>query len=741
MVRTFVSQAGLSRMGRWAAGLAALAGACLSTSCGGGGVAAARQMVLVEFLFVDRALVPAAPTGAEALPRNAQLLMKFSELVDPATVNLQSIQIRFNSSDTPQGSFSVDGSQVRFDPTVTNQGQPNPFGFEPVTQYTVFIPSFEDQQTFNNQFGVVRNRGDDPNQSTFRTTFETGAGYLRELVPPQVLSVFFEPEPELLTGNIPGNGRMGIVFSEPMDPATFIAGPALLQPPPLPPVPASTTIDVRYDAGVQINIDNLAAGRAIPGIFQPDSSATIYYFLPTFSFGSAKLVFYLQCFQGLRDLSGNLLVNPRTFGTFTCDGLGATTGGTLDEGFVNTIDADLRPGVTDALWGTQTLNTLEGQPVSSREMRVFGYREAGQVPNSGRGQYAAIPDPLTGAALNAVLNNINPPTKDGRRVMLAFSDDELGASGTITAVKWGPDSNATFAALYQNIYLRMGYQANDSMNLATSFSGNYQGSALTVFNGNYSVAQAANVGDTPGEPVFAHVGGYNENPGCQVGGWNLPLFTATGFVSWPTLTTFFDWDPGDIQTPGDSIFLFDMSVPEGDTWQQFRAWFGVTFPCSGVLIGGYPQRRLYSTYEDDAPNPTANFAAGILNPEPTLYDTAFVVTKRVSLAQTKFYTYPGFSAQAFGGQTFGDLSNYKAAQLTPSVQAGGASVEIFYQGADAVETDRVTINQAAPFTGWTKKIDDCDGMRCLRWQINLISNLISNATAKLTRVIVPLTSN
>ena len=115
--------------------------------------------------------------------------------------------------------------------------------------------------------------------------------------------------------------------------------------------------------------------------------------------------------------------------------------------------------------------------MSSRNAYTFGYKEArpSGAPNAGRGQYAAIPDPLTGAALNQFVPNINPPTDQGRRVMLAFHDFELGSGGTITAALWGPDSNATFAALYQNLYLRMGFQATASMNLATSFSGNYSG--------------------------------------------------------------------------------------------------------------------------------------------------------------------------------------------------------------------------------------------------------------------------
>jgi|GEM_PF-2128994 len=723
----------ISRLSALAAGVAVLAGATLSTSCGGGGYAA-REMVLVEFLFVDRALNPTAPTGAQSLPRNAQLLMKFSEQVNASTVTNQTIQIRYSSTLIPTGSFSVNGSQVRFDPTVTNQGQPNPKGFDSVTQYTVFIPSFLDDQGDAQLSGVIENRDGDPNTTTFRTAFETGAGFLRELEPPTVLSVFFIPDPEPLTGNIRGNGQMVFQFSEAMDEASFILGPPFL------PVSLLTTVDVRYDSAEQINIDNLVAGSAIPGYFTFDPSLTQAIFNPTFSFGAQQLVFYAQVFQGVKDLSGNLLKNPRTFGNFKVDGFGSATGKVLDEAFVNTTDRD---GLaTDADWGSTTTGVLIGQPVSSRQALIFGYLEAGNSPNSGRGQYAPLVDPLTGAALNQFVANISPPTNLGRRVMLAFEDTEIGANGSITAAGWGPDSNATFAALYQNIYLRMGYQATDSLSLSTSFSSNYaSGQGTVLYNGNYAVTQKASVGNTVGQPAFAHVGGYAENPGCQVGGtWNLPLFSATGFTAWPALTTFFEWDQGSNSVNNDSILLFDMSVPEGDTWQQFRAWFGVTFPCSGVLIGGYPQRRLYSTYEEDAANPTANVNAGVLNPEPTVYDTSFTVTKRVSLAQSLFYTFPGFASQAGGGNTFGDLTNYLPVQLTPTIQGGGAIVTILFQGADIVELDRRTINLAGDWQDWTNDINDCDGLKCLRWRISLISNLISNARAKLNRVLVPMTS-
>lgn len=723
----------ISRAGGFAAGLAALTGACLSTSCGGGGTQSARQMALVEFLYVDRGLTPTAATGTTSLPRNAQLLLKFSEEIDPLSVTNQTIQIRSGAGLVPQGSFSVNGSQVRFDPTVTALGQPNPFGLDPKVQYTVYIPSYLDQLS-DHQIGVVQNRDADPNTTTFRTAFTTSAGYLRELVPPQVLDVFFEPSPELLTGNIPGNGRMGVIFSEPMDPGSFILGPQGL------PLAANTTIDVRYDPLIAINVTNSVAGTSIPGYFNNDASAKIFYFNPTFSFGDKKLVFYVQCLQGLKDLSGNQLVNPRFFGNFTCDGKGIATGKLLTEAFLNSTDLGTP---TTADWGQLAPGTLQGQPVTSRQAMKFGYMEAGNNPNSGRGQYAAIPDPLTGAALNTYVANINPPTSAGRRVMLAFHDYEIGNEGTITACFWGPDSNATFAALYQNIYLRMGYQATNSIGLATSFSGNYSGTPQVLYNGNYTITQVANIGNTTGQPAFGHVGGYTVGAlgPCgipPIANWNRPLFDYTGFYAWPALTTNFDWDPGDTSKDDDAILLWDMSVPEGDTWQQFRAWFGATYPCSGLLLGGFPQRRLYSVYEDDTANPSANFAAGILNPEPSVYDTAFTVTTKVSVATSLFYTDPPHPAQAGGGNTFGNKTDYRPVQLTPSIQTGGATVEIFFQGAQGVANDRRTINQALPFTGFTKNINDCDGFACLRWKINLISNLQSGITAKLNKVQIPM---
>lgn len=702
----------------------------LTTSCGGGGYAA-KDMVLVELLFVDRSLTPTAPTGTLSLPRNAMIMMVFSELVDPGSVNNQTIQLRFgaNFQSVPTGSFSVDGNKVIFDPTVTALGEPNPEGFLPVTQYILDIPGFEEQQ------GVVRNLDDDPLLNTFFTQFTTAAGWLRELVPPQVVDVFFVPAPDLLTGNIPGNGIMGIQFNEPMRHDSFILGPSVGGP------DVTTTVDVRYTNDT-INVVNGLGLTALPGSFEPDKSLQNFFFRPTFSFGDKKLIFTVQVFQGCRDLSGNLLINPRSFGPYTCDGKGIASGKTIDETFLNTCNMD--GADTDADWGSTEEGVLLGQPISSREALIFTYPETDNGSNSGRGQYAPIVDPLTGQDLNLFVPNVSPPTADGRRVMWSFSDLEMGPKGSVTAAKWGPDSNATFAALYPTLKIRMGFQATNSMTLAPNFSGNYEGQPALVYQGSYLVQQKANVGNTPGEPQTAHVPGYPQNPGCTaINPWNKPLFDFTGFVNWPALTNFFEWNPG-TGAPA-KVFVFDVSCVEGDSFQQLRGWFGVTFPCSGVLIGGLPLRRMYATYEENVPNPASNFAAGIQNPEQSLTDSAFTITRRVSQAQTLFYGPPGVYPAAGGcpapGATFGPDTDYLPAQLNPAVQAGGATVEVFFQGASVVEADRRTINQAAPFTGWTKNINDLDGFGYIRVRIVLNSNLISLAVPRLNDIILPMIQN
>lgn len=715
-----------TRSGFVATAVAVIAFSCLASSCGGDGIAA-KDMILVELQFLDRGLVPTAPTGTQSLPRNAIVGMLFSELVNPGSVTNQTVQVRFGSSfqSVPPGSFSVNGNQVLFDPTVTAQGQPNPLGFEPVTQYILDIPGVGEQET------VLTNLDNDPNLTTFFTQFTTSNGWIRELVPPEVLDVIWVPEEDPLTRQIPGNGLLGVVFSEAMAPGTFVPSVSPTGADPA----AGDTVDIRY---TDDSVNGTATGGSVknqplPGSFSPSADFKTFFFKPMFSFGDKKFIFTVQLFQGVTDLSGNLLVNPRSFGPYTCDGLGIETGLIHSEVFINQDNMDL--AATDADWGSTEEGTLQGQPISSRNAYTFGYVEtdngntnANGDPVAGRGQYAPVAAPMISSDILQYNPGLSPAPSQGRRVMYSFSDTVIGAKGSITAVAWGPDSNATFQATYPDCKLRMGYQKASSLSLSPTFSGNYEGQPTIVYNGEYTVQQAANVGNTPGHPAWPHVGGYQQNPGCTgiAAGWNSPLFSATGFYPYPDLSNFFEWDPGDLALQNDRVLIFDASISEGDGFQQVRSWFGVGFPCQGVLIGGLPLQRLYSTYEDDEPNPADNPFAGVQNPEQSVTDTCFTITRRVSIGQSIFWT-----------SGFGTNTDYRDPVMVPSVQPGGALVIVEYQGADAVEPDMVTVNQAAPFTGWVQDIHDCDGHTHIRWRLSLVSNLISNTVARVRGFIVP----
>ncbi len=739
---------GSSKLTTLAVLLLLVAGSSFMTSCSGGGVGA-REMVLIEFLIVDRSLKPVAPTGTESLPRNAQLMMVFSELVNPQTVTDQTIQVRFGPAfqSVPTGSLNVNANTVVFDPTVTAQGEPNPFGFLPLTQYQVDIPNFEEQQQ------VVENADFDPVTTTFFTTFITAKGFLRELIPPEVLNVFFVPDPDPLTKNIPGNGLLAVEFNEAMDPSSFTLGP--FGGPDL-----NTTFDVRYTNDT-INVDNLINFNPIPGTFTHDAAAKIFFFKPLFSFGEKKYVFTLQLFQGLQDLSGNLLINPQSYGPFTCDGNGIPLGRTLIEDFNTTNDRDTGP--TDADWGLNEPGALNGAPITSRQAYMYTYTlttdpDTGQ---SSRGHAYGDFDMLTGAALNQFNTNVVPPTSEGRRVIFTYSDTEIGADGAITAAAWGPDSNQTRAAYYPNVILRAGFQADDSLSIAPNFLANYEGLAPTVlYDGDYSVAQNSNIGNTPGHPSFPHTPPDQVPPGYStgVGGpgtvcwptggqpdlwWNHVLFDFTGWYPWPEFTSFFEWTQGDPAVENDRVMVFDISSQEGDTWQTVRTWQAITFPCSGVLIDGHPTRTMWGTYEGSVPNPPECLACvnQVINPDIVVCDMCFTVTKRRSVAQSLFYYPVGDPNVAFGGATYGDTSNYGTPLLSPQVQEPGVQAIIEFQGAQIVDDDRKTINAAGLATGWTQDINDCDGFPCIRWRVTLVSNLETGDRARLVNVIIPITDD
>lgn len=739
--------------------VALLVGA-FAASCGGGGSSSLDAMQLVEFQIVDRALQPAAPTGSVSVPRNAQFRCIFNGPVLGSTVSFQTIQVRTGGSfqSIPGGSFRVTGNEVIYDPTLEVDGTPRPFGLEPLQQYALDIPSIDEQA------GVVQNLDLDPNRRSFFTNWTTSDGYLRELQPPEVEGVYFIPDPDPITRNIPGNGLLAIVFNEVMDPASFTQAPFSGPDP-------NTGVDVRYTSA-PINGANGVADAPVPGSFSHDAAATTFFFRPTFSFGNAKLIFTVAVYQVLKDLSGNQLVNPQSWGPFTCDGEGIATGKLLREDFEVATERD--GSTSDADWGSSEAGVLLSQPLVSRDVVITGsdfdagsdfsgegysgstpgphaaiQSGAAQAVTGGRGQYITLDAPLVGKDRNNYTPAPNPATSVGRRVMQSYSDVEMGPKGSITRMGIGPDLNATFSSTYNGVILRFGYQKNDSMSLGSSFNGNYAGNPTEVYRGSFSVAQKANVGNYPGTNNAGTTAVSAVNP-CTPA-HNNPLYTYTGHLMWPTPTTYFKWDPGTGDV-NDSVLLFDMSVPESTgTFQQIRGWWAMQYPCAGynlglnAFIGGFPTRFLLSGFEEDTPNPPENLSGGaaqnIKNPDHLVLDALFTVTKVESIGQSLFYGPPGHVWSSPFGETFGTDTNYLTPEVDPSVQSGGAQVILEFQGAMAVEPDRRTINAGFASTGWTREIDDCDGFPFIRWRATLLSNLLSGQVARVNRILIPMISN
>ena len=740
-------------------GVAVLGLGMLATSCGGSGGWTPKPMSLVEFLIVDRSLQSTAPTGSTSVPRNAQYRMIFNEEVLPESVDFQTIQVRTGPqfASIPGGSFRVNGNEVIYDPILDVDGTPRPFGLDPLRQFSLDIPSVEERP------GVVTNLDGDPNLRPFFTTWKTSEGYLRELVPPEVVRAYFVPGADPITKNVPGGGLLALEFSEVMDPTSFNLAP-------FSGADSTTGVDIRYTQD-PVNVANSVAGATIPGLFEADAAATTYFFVPTFSFGAQKLVFTCEVFQNLKDLSGNLLINPQSFGPWTCDGNGRETGKVLTEVFVNQTDNDL--AMTDADWGIAEEGTLQGQPISSRDVLILGADFFAGADYSGdgydgpggthaatpgtnitgaRGQYILSDSPLCGLSRNNYTPTPNPATDLGRRIMQSYSDIEMGPAGSITAMGWGPHRNGTFAASYKDIILRFGYQRSNSMSLASSFAGNYAGSPTVVFQGDYQVTQALNIGNHNGAAGGGTIIPVSIGTGCSAAASSLqPMMDFTGFFAWPKPSTFFAWDPG-TGDENDSILIFDMSVPEGDNWQGHRLAWLMKYPCAGNNLGagsavsGFPTRWMLAGHEEDTPNPSQCLTCPVAtrNPDVAVLDTMFTITRVVSLAQSKFYGPPTAPWTAGGGETFGVKTDYLTPLLLPTFQTGGAQIALEFQGAMDVAPDRTSINMAFGSTGWVTNIDDCDGFPYIRWRATLTSNLgdeedvESGEVAKLKQLSLPM---
>ena len=263
---------------------------------------------------------PTAATGTTSLPRNAQLLMKFSEEVDPGSVTNQTIQIRSGVGLIPLGLVLGERQPGALRPHRDRAGPAQPVRLRSRRSST------RSTSPRSRRPGEPTTRSASSRTATRTRTRPRSAPPSRRrpatcasCTPPQVLDVFFEPDARACSR---ATSRATAAWPS-CSASRWTRPPSSSGPRRCRSTPPAHDRRALRPAARRSTSTTWSRARRVPGYFTHDPSATIFYFNPFFSFGDKKLVFYVQCLQGLKDLAGNQLVNPRFFGNYTCDGKGS----------------------------------------------------------------------------------------------------------------------------------------------------------------------------------------------------------------------------------------------------------------------------------------------------------------------------------------------------------------------------------------------------------------------------------
>lgn len=141
------------------------------------------------------------------IAENQQLRFKFSDRVDPASVNFGSISIRTATGVAPNGDFVVNGSEVVFVPKVSSLGGVSSFGFQRNESYILTLAGGASASQ-----GVRSLTGDRLSQE-FSCTVVASRGVLDEDGQPPTVSLL---SPTVATG-APRNPTIVLRFSELID--------------------------------------------------------------------------------------------------------------------------------------------------------------------------------------------------------------------------------------------------------------------------------------------------------------------------------------------------------------------------------------------------------------------------------------------------------------------------------------------------------------------------------------------
>ena len=678
--------------------------------------------------------------GESSVRRNRVVRMIFNVPVLPQSVHDQSIIIRTGGTfqTRPVGTFLINGNVVEFDPTVTTTGGANAGGFPAGAQVLVEVRlKIEGDNLPSNLF--VQNAEGNPivvASGDNLLAFTTGAGWEDPVPgPPGVLGLEFTPSANAV-GQVPSSAAVTVIYSEPIDPSTIVLGKNIF-------LTNNTATSPIFQ-------------QDIPSITFFDGSLTRYTFQPVFGFGKGPFNILVNFIDPdapdtfdpnslPADLGGNRVQNFTFFQTFDTQFDPTTINtGLIRETFTT---FDHRDAVnTDALWGDDTEFPFElvGQPITTR-IQIIGIAEITILSNGvsvinnaqttpiaspryvsddqkiwrplqlpatiitdpgpppvttlispdaskGEEDYCATQNPLVGP--DSIINLGNPPASAGRRQLNLYRQAELGARGTIIRVAWGPDSDATFAATYEDVIMRLGHKKGDTSLTTGSLTAQFDVDGfVTVVNlVDYLVPQAANTG---GGLINDH------------------------FLDWPELESFFEFD-------GVNDVIVDIEAKEGNTFQTFRTFLSLTqvfgvCSCSS-FAGCQPdnsigQRQADSTYGADFLNPSP-IPLTVANPAPFVHVMEFELAKLRSDAQSSYYN------------TKTPEPDYLTPILNPLVQAAGATVSMTYSGSiDGILED----------VAFTPNVDDVDDHQYIRFHVIMRANLFTGGRPRLALIEIPYT--
>jgi hypothetical protein len=653
------------RINRALAFAGAFAAAALLTACEGGGggtgdpsIEANPAPLKVTWMSAQR---------REDWERNAPIEFRFSAPLHKDSLKAgiieRAIQISIVTADgkvRAKGSFRHPkdkfGEEIRdrlvFDPTKLHPDdttQNNPFGFQPLTTYDVFIPTPHESTKF------LTSTAKKPILETYESFFTTGERYLREVKQPRFTGIpnntedgsgalDFDP-PRQFDGEVPYNARILLYFDEPMSPDSFELG---------------STIKIVNETLSTPTIDSI-----VPGTFQPDISAKVWKFVPSFSFGGAGYDIAVTLTTGIRDLSDNPIENPQTIRFRTEFAAGVPTVQVITENFDSQTKMD--NVLTTAEWAAPQAGVLHGGAVTTDTTNVI----------------ISLADPNYAGGLRTRVRD-HPFAQQGStgvgRDQWIFTQSEVGASGAITAIGWGPSSNALYASDHTKVKVQLGHTQGQSLSL--SMDNNFDvGAAVKVADSQYTIPQRASV-DPP-----------CSTDACAVGFWPLPTFTNV-----------FEFN-------GKNNLILDVDASLGTNYQITRIYFGPA---------GFPNRNVFC---DTGGN------TGVLL-QPLIPDMQFTKKRRTTIGQSTFYD---------SGQS---NPNYSTPIVLPSTQSGGTSILIEYEGAKGIlfpipGNPNNIIPDPTSYTGFLGNTDQLDGYRFVRFRVTCVANVVTGDVPVVNSIAIP----